>query len=83
MHCLPPGYIQVKGECLCWHVAREKRISEGILELAAARQVNVLAVGIGGCAAQLHATARPARILQICMHGPCQSRMHACTLMHT
>ncbi|KAI8463926.1 MAG: hypothetical protein J3K34DRAFT_474767 [Monoraphidium minutum] len=38
----------VQGECLAWHVARNKRVSEGILELAAARQANVLVVGISG-----------------------------------
>ncbi|GBF87382.1 flagellar associated protein [Raphidocelis subcapitata] len=43
-----PTQSTVGGECTTWHVAREKRMSEGILELAAARQVNVLAVGISG-----------------------------------
>ena len=40
----------VAGECVTWHVPKGSRVSEGVLEVLAARQIDVLAVGIGGCA---------------------------------
>jgi hypothetical protein len=40
----------LSGECLLWPVARGARVSDGLLELAAARRPDILAVGIGNYA---------------------------------